>query len=177
VITAPIKASTRVGEVGSDEVWKWHVAEMVRCLHHIGNRLAWAASSVASALPQISTEPTFVAVLRNRAEIVLAHANRESPRSAALISRGQSRGRQQCRLLAAAPQRHRPSPMRMRHARPLGLHRQKAATQPATHAARRTEHDLDLCNLGVPRSADDYFRDHFNFDDSSGSVIGFLGPE
>jgi hypothetical protein len=28
--------------------------------------------------------------------------------------------------------------------------RQKAATQPATHAARRTvEHDLDLCNLGV----------------------------
>src|SRR5207249_4155091 len=28
--------------------------------------------------------------------------------------------------------------------------RQKAATQPATHAARRTvEHDLDVCDLGV----------------------------
>ena len=38
---------------------------------------------------------------------------------------------------------------------------------------RHVEHDLDLCNLGVPRSADD----HFNFDDSSGSVIRFLCSE
>jgi hypothetical protein len=42
-----------------------------------------------------------------------------------------------------------PSPVtRIGHARPPGLNRQKAATQTATHAARRTvEHDLDLCNL------------------------------
>jgi hypothetical protein len=43
-----------------------------------------------------------------------------------------------------------------------------------SHAVRRiVEHDFDLCNLGVPRSADD----HFNFDESSGSVIRFLGSE
>jgi hypothetical protein len=42
-----------------------------------------------------------------------------------------------------------PSPVRrMGHARPPGLNRQKAATQTAIHAARRTvEHYLDLCNL------------------------------
>jgi hypothetical protein len=43
-----------------------------------------------------------------------------------------------------------------------------------SQAVRRTvEHDFDLCNLGVPRSADD----HFNFDESSGSVVRFLGSE
>ena len=112
----------------------------------------------------------FVAVLRNHAEIVLAHANRETPKSAALLfpqgshslapygpaGRGSAARRVGRREGPGGPRRGfptrgtwPPSPVRrMGHARPPGLNRQKAATQTATHAARRTvEHYLDLCNL------------------------------
>jgi hypothetical protein len=49
-----------------------------------------------------------------------------------------------------------------------------AATLISTSIGLNEALDLTIrCNLGVPHSA----VDHFNFDESSGSAIGFLGSE
>jgi hypothetical protein len=108
----------------------------------------WLSPSVASMVHGTVCKTERAQGARKRA----AGARRIAQRAcAANITWGHSRGRQQCRLLAAPPPAaDRPSPMRMRHARPLGLHRQKdrrptLLDQPSTIWTLRA---IPFCQVG-----------------------------